>query len=69
MKLTKKLAKEILELSTKLQELKCQKFNAPGQCRNSLAFPKDFCPACVIRENAAILKDAAERFNPNQVIF
>lgn len=69
MKLTKKLAKEIIIFSGKLAELKCQKYNSPGRCRDSLAFLKDFCPACVIRDNIMIIKEAAGRFNPQQIMF
>lgn len=67
-KLSRALTKRILENISELEDLKCQKYSN-GKCRDFSGINPELCCACEIREGALIMKKAAERYNPHQIIF
>lgn len=69
-KISKALAKRIIEFSQELEELKCQKYTS-GKCRDfpGITVPYEYCSACAIREGADIMKLGAERYELKQIIF
>lgn len=67
-KLTKALVKRTSKFIEDLESLRCQKYS-DGKCRDFSTLNPELCPACQIREGAAIIRKAVDRYNPHQIVF
>jgi hypothetical protein len=76
-KISKALAKRIIEFAQEIEKLHCQKYSS-GKCSDfsgNFAFLEPevgldkYCSACQIREGVILMKRGAERYKPEQILF
>ena len=69
-KMSRALAKRIIEFAQEIEELHCQKYTS-GKCSDfaGITSPYEHCAACQIRESAIVMKRGAEKYKPEQIVF